>query len=111
MCDTGYPVIWPRPDQVQRYDQQTAFLKSQHPGVTFLLGGNGAGTTTTALCKVVDFLLSTPAPRRDTPFWIIAETYEQTMNVCWKEKLHWQGLLPAERIDGKRIHWYKPNSD
>lgn len=101
----------PRVNQPHRHDQQAAFLNSQHPGVTFLLGGNGAGTTTLALVKVVNFVLKTPPPRRDTPFWIIAETYEQAMNVCWKEKLHERGHLPPCQIDWDRIHWFKPNND
>jgi hypothetical protein len=101
----------PRPDQLHRHDQQQSFLDSQHPGVTFLLGGNGAGTTTLALRKAVDFMLRTPPPRRDTPFWIIAESFEMTMNVCWKEKLHQQGHLPGGEVDWKRIHWYKSRND
>jgi hypothetical protein len=110
LTDCGFSLI-PRTDQPQRYDQQAAFLKSNHPGVTFLLGGNGAGTTTAALCKVVEFLNKTEPPRRDTPFWIIAESYEQAMNVCWKEKLHGRQLLYSERVDWNRIHWHKPSND
>ena len=109
--DLAYFTFRPRPDQPGRHDQQTSFLRSDHPGVTFLLGGNGAGTTTTALAKVVDFVMTTPAPRRDTPFWIIAESYEQAMNVCWKEKLHQRGHLPPADVDWERIHWHKPNND
>lgn len=111
LLDFAYYTFCPRPDQVDRGDQQTAFLNSQHPGVTFLLGGNGAGTTTLALRKVIDFVLTTPPPRQDTPFWILAESYEQTMNVCWKEKLHQQGHLPPQEVDWDRIHWHKPNND
>ena len=101
----------PRPDQPDRDDQQTAFLLSRHPGVTFLLGGNGSGTSTVALRKVVDFVLMTPPPRRDTPFWIIAESYEQTMNVCWKEKLDQLGHLPPQEVEWERIRWYKPGNN
>lgn len=100
-----------RPDQPVRCDQQRAFLRSQHPGMTFLLGGNGAGTSTVALRKVIDFLMTTPPPRKDTPFWILAESLEQTMNVCWKEKLHQLGHLMPSEIDWSRIHWHKPNND
>lgn len=107
----AYLTFRARPDQPHRHDQQKSFLYSKHPGVTFLLGGNGAGTTTLALCKVVDFVIETQPPRRDTPFWIIAESFEQTMNVCWKEKLHQQGHLPQESIEWNRIRWYKPNND
>ena len=109
--DLAYYTFQPRPDQPDMHDQQSAFLLSQHPGVTFLLGGNGAGTSTVALRKVVDFVLTTRPPRRDTPFWIIAESYEQTMNVCWKEKLDQQGHLPPQEVEWKRIHWYKPNNN
>lgn len=109
--DLAYYTFRARPDQHHRHDQQTSYLNSKHPGVTFLLGGNGAGTSTLALRKVVDFCLTTPPPRRDTPFWIIAESYEQTMNVCWKEKLHQLGHLPPQEIDWERIQWYKPKND
>lgn len=109
--DYAYYRFQARPDNPNNYDEQTAFLKSEHAGVTFLLGGNGAGTTTLALRKVADFCLETEPPRRDTPFWIIAESYEQTMNICWKEKLHQLGHLPPNEIDYERIHWYKPKND
>lgn len=109
--DYAYYTFQPRPDQPHRHDQQSAFLSSRHPGVTFLLGGNGAGTSTVALRKVVDFVLSTPPPRRDTPFWIIAGSYEQTMNVCSKEKLDQLGHLPPQEIDRERIRWYKPHNN
>lgn len=33
----------PRPDQPERYDQQTAFYNSKTPGVAWMIGGNGAG--------------------------------------------------------------------
>lgn len=101
----------PRPDQPHRHDQQRSFFDSDHPGVTFMLGGNGAGTTTLGLAKMVKFLTSTPPPRCDTPFWVIAESYEQVCNACWKEKLHQQGHLPPQEIDWGRISWYKPNND
>lgn len=107
----AYYTFQPRPDQPHRLDMQTSFTRSKHPGVTFLLGGNGAGTTTVSLNKVVEFLMTTPPPRKDTPFWIIAETYEQVCGACWKEKLHEMGLLPPQEIEWERIRWYKPNND
>jgi hypothetical protein len=111
MSEHAYFHFSPRADQPERHDQQTAYMASEHPGVTFLLGGNGAGTTTLSLAKAVDFMLKTPPPRRDTPFWIIAESYEQTMNVVWKEKMHNMGHLPPNLIEWERIRWYKPNND
>lgn len=109
----AYYTYRPRPDQPARYDQQHSFYYSQHPGVTFLVGGNGAGTTSTSLAKVAKFVLSEqPPPRRDCPFWIIAGSYEQVMESCWKEKLspvYGHGHIPGCEIDWERIRWYKPN--
>ncbi len=68
-------------------------------------------TSTLALAKMVEFILTTPPPRKDTPFWIIAESYEQTMNVCWKEKLDQLGHLPPQEVEWERIRWYKPNNN
>jgi len=102
----------PRPNQHDRNDQQQAFYDSEHEGVTFLLGGNGAGTTTCGLAKAVKFMtIDQPAPRKDTPFWIIAGSYPQVMNACWKEKLHQKGHLDPNAVDWNRINWYKPNQD
>ena len=101
----------PRPDQPERYDQQTAFMNSSHSGVTFCLGGNGSGTSTCGLAKAVRFMMHTEAPRKDTPFWIVAENYEQVCNVAWKEKLHQQGHIDPNVVDWERIQWYRPNMD
>lgn len=69
-----------------------------------------SGTTVTSLAKVCKFLLETPAPRRNTPFWIIAESYEQVCSM-WDEKLCQQGHLPHHVIDWDRVHWYKRNNN
>lgn len=104
-------VFIPRPDQPERYDQQTGFYLSQHTGIAWLLGGNGAGTSETALAKVAKFLTTVPAPRPDTPFWVIAGSYEQVMEACWKEKLRGHGHIPDSMVDWPRVHWYRPNND
>lgn len=104
-------VFIPRPDQPERFDQQTAFYLSQNPGISWLLGGNGAGTSETALAKVAKFVTTVPAPRPDTPFWIIAGSYEQVMEACWKEKLRGHGHIPDSHVDWPRVHWYRPNND
>jgi hypothetical protein len=99
----------PRPNDVARYDQQEGFIKSQTRGVAAFIGGNGAGTTECAMHKLARFVMETEPPRKDTPFWIIGDTYEQAMKVCWKEKLYNHGHLPRSEIDFSRIHYYRPH--
>lgn len=97
----------PRPDQPERHDQQTAFYNSNTTGVAWLLGGNGAGTTTMVMLKVAKLVLGTPAPRKNTPFWVIATNYEQVMETCWVEKLHGMQFIPDEDVDWKKATWFK----
>ena len=97
----------PRPDQHDRYDQQASFYNSKTKGVSFLVGGNGAGTTETAMAKLAKFLLEDqPPPRADTPFWVLGTSYEQVIKTCWKEKLSGHGHIPRTEIDYERISWY-----
>lgn len=113
LLDTPAYKNWhPRPDQPERYDEQSSFYHDKLSGVAFLIGGNGAGTTETALAKVAKFVLGDQeAPRQDTPFYIIASSYEQAMKVCWKDKLLGHGHLPRSEIDWERISWYRPNDN
>lgn len=99
----------PRPSDPARYDQQEDFCNSRTRGVSFLVGGNGAGTTECAMHKLARFCMSTPPPRHDTPFWVIGNSYEQAMDACWKEKLYGHGHIPRSEIDWDRISYYKPN--
>lgn len=102
----------PRPDQPERYDQQKGFYDSQTEGVAWLIGGNGAGTTEVALAKIAKLVLrDQPPPRKDTPFWIISGTYEQTMAVAWKEKLYGHGHIPGSEVDWDRVRWYRPHQE
>lgn len=72
---------------------------------------HNSGTTTCALAKAVEFMITTPAPRHDTPFWIIAPTYKQCMGACWDEKLNQMGHLPPHVVEWTRIEWYKPKQN
>lgn len=102
---------YPRPDQPERFDQQSGFYNAKDDGVSFLIGGNGAGTSETAVAKLAKFVLyDQPPPRKDTPFWIIAESYEQVCKAIWKEKLFGHGHIPQIEIDWERIRWYKPKN-
>lgn len=102
----------PRPDDPERYDQQTSFFESQSKGVIFLVGGNGAGTTECALAKVAKFILyDQPPPRYDTPFWIISNSYETVCESAWKEKLWGHGFIPPFEVDWPRVTFLNSNSD
>jgi phage terminase large subunit-like protein len=72
---------------------------------------HNSGTTTLGLAKMMRFINKTPPPRRDTPFWLISQSYSMVMNACWKEKLHQKGHIHPNDIDWPRIQWYKPNMD
>ena len=103
----AYLHFTPRPDQPERFDEQTAFYESKGDGVAWMIGGNGAGTTTTLLAKVARFIYETPPPRPDTPFWVIAKSYDQVTKTCWKEKLYGQGHILDKDVDWARVGWYK----
>lgn len=105
--ELAYFTFRPRPDQPERHDQQESFYHSRTPGVSFLIGGNGAGTTEVACAKIAKFVFETPPPRKDTPFWIISGSYEQTMKTAWKEKLYGHGHIPGSEVEWDRIRWFK----
>lgn len=110
--ENAYVTFTPRHDQPERFDQQESFVNSNTRGIAFLIGGNGAGTTECAMSKIADYVLrKQPPPRKDTPFWIIAGSYEQVCETCWKEKLEGHGHLPKSEIDYDRIAWLKPNDN
>lgn len=96
----------PRPDDVANYDQQHSFVYNRDL-VSFLIGGNAAGTTTAAAAKCAEFVLrQQQAPRKDCPFWIISPTFEQSCDVCWQEKLEGNGFIPDCEIDWPRVTWH-----
>lgn len=103
------PAFWnwrPRPDDPLRYDEQTAFVESRDPGVAFLVGGNGAGTSECACHKLARFVFRTPPPRPNTPFWVISDSYQQAMEALWVEKLHGHGHIPEWAVQWDKVSWY-----
>ncbi len=95
----------PRPDDPANFDQQASFCFNRDP-VSFLIGGNAAGTTEAAAYKTALFVLrQQEAPRPDTPFWILSNTYQQVCATCWQEKLLGHGHIPEQEIDWSRVSW------
>ena len=110
-ANSSYVKFKPRPDRPEAFDQQYGFCWA-NDAVSFLVGGNASGTTVAAAYKTAKFILERqPPPRRDTPFWIIAKSYEQTCSVCWGEKLHGQQLIPDCEVDWGRISWVSKKDD
>jgi len=68
---------------------------------------HNSGTTAAAAWKTANFLLrQQPPPRKNTPFWVISNTYEQVMGVCWAEKLSGQQFIPDCEVEWDGIRWY-----
>lgn len=104
--ESGFANFVPRPDKPEEFDQQHSFCYNRDP-VSFLIGGNAAGTTEAAAFKTALFVLrQQPPPRKNTPFWIISDTYEQCMGTCWGEKLLGHAHIPDCEIDWDGIRWY-----
>lgn len=103
----GLLTFKPRPDDLDAPggpDQQESFVNGKD-GVAFLVGGNGAGTSVACAYKAARFMLmEQPPPRRNTPFWVMSNTFENTCNVCWGEKLHGMGFIPDCEIE--EIAWH-----
>jgi len=98
----------PREDDEAADDQQGAFIWSRDR-VAICSGGNASGKTEAAAFHVAQYLLNwQKPPRRDTPFWIISDSYEQVCGVCWQEKL--SKYIPAELIDWERTFVVSPQS-
>ncbi len=107
----------PRPDDLAAFEEQTSFVEQNYrydkadsqyvyaDAVRFKiqLGGTGSGKTIGAAQKTARHVLETAPPRDHCPFWIIAETYDQSCRVCWKEKL--STLIPPECIAS--FDWHK----
>lgn len=109
--DKVYLGFEPRPDDTASFDEQHSFCFNRDQ-VSFMVGGNASGTTECASFKTAQFLLhQQPPPRKDTPFWIIAETYDQVMDVCWAEKLMGHGHIPECEVQWERVAWHSSKQD
>ncbi len=108
--ESSYCNFRPRPDKPEEFDQQQSFCENRDI-VSFLIGGNAAGTTEAAAYKTAQFLLRhQPPTRRDLPFWILSNTYDLVTDVCWVEKLYGNGHIPSSEIDWARVRWRSPKS-
>ena len=105
VSQTGWRGYVPDDDEPEKFHQPYSFYHSRDL-VSMVLGGNGSGKTTAAAAKVSKFVLfDQPPPRRDTPFWIISNTYDQVSGVCWAEKFHGEGHIPIGEVDWDRVRW------
>lgn len=99
----------PRPDRPEIHDEQAGFVASRSK-VSICRGGTGSGKTEAAAQKTARFLLWDQAPPRfDTPFWVVSDSYQQVMEICWKEKL--ARIIPRDCVDWARIQWFKPDQE
>jgi hypothetical protein len=100
--DHPYNSWQPRPDQPALFDCQTSFVNDREHNVVVCLGGTGSGKSDAAAKRVAKFLLEEqPPPRKNTPFWILSNTFELACGVQWGEKL--AKFIPKEAIAG--ISW------
>ncbi len=95
----------PRPDRPELFDEQSAFVNDRS-SLAWLIKGNASGGTEAAAFKTANFLLHQQRPpRRNTPFWIVSNTYDQTVSACWCEKLEGNGHIPPCEIEWDKIEW------
>lgn len=116
-----YYTFEPRVDNIDRWDEQSAFSErnyhwdaeneqyvyddTERINFKICLGGNGSGKTIAAAHKTAEHVLTIPPPRPRCPFWIIGDTYDNTCDVCWNEKL--STIIPQSEILG--VQWFKSN--
>lgn len=92
----------PRGDSIGS-DEQTAYFESMAMN-TVAIGGNASGKTFCGAQRVIRFTCEEqPPPKRDTAFWVISDTYEQSCGACWAEKL--ATMIPEKWVDWDRVTW------
>jgi hypothetical protein len=67
---------------------------------------HNSGKTAASAKKCGRFLVKQAPPRKDTPFWVISQVYDQSMGVCWAEKLWGQQFIPHSEVEYDRITWH-----
>jgi len=78
----------PRPDDHELFDQQTSFLNDKLMGTAWLLGGNGAGTTETAMRKLARFVILARIERMSP------ETSDQKFAQLLRQKQQLPNVIP-----------------
>jgi len=104
--ETGYNAAYITAIEFIRRDAYWDFHVPEYENY-WMSGVWNHNTTTTLLAKVARFIYETPPPRPDTPFWVIAKSYDQVTKTCWKEKLYGQGHILDKDVDWARVGWYK----
>jgi hypothetical protein len=94
----------PRADCAEEYDQQTSWYYSQAT-VACCVAGNRSGKTHSSAAKLVRLITQDHAPPAEgATFLVVSDSFEQVINICWKEKL--RNMLPEDSIDWRHCQWY-----
>ena len=96
-----YYTFEPLPDDPNDFQESTGFVNSTDR-LSIALGGTGSGKTHHAAYKTARYVLETRPFRNDCPFWVIGDSLDVTIEVCWKEKL--SQFIPESEILEK--HWH-----
>lgn len=93
----------PRMDRPNDFDEQAGFVGDKKSKFAICLGGTGSGKTAAAALKTARYVLETPPPVEQCPFWIIGEYFDQICQVAWVEKLS-KFIPESEILD---VHWWQ----
>lgn len=100
LMNSAYLNFRPRPDNPELLDEQSSFVNDQFAGIACVLGGTGSGKSRSAAYKLAKYITDNPPPDRETRFWVLCQTLEMAISVCWVQ--HLEEFLPDAKVRG----WY-----
>ncbi len=83
---TPYYSFEPRPDCIEEFDEQSAFVHDRFDGIACCIAGNASGKSYSAAYKAAHFLLSNDAPTDLCKYFIASQTMGM-VGALWQEKL------------------------
>lgn len=90
----------PRPDQPEKYENQTSFIYDRFPGLAVILGGRGSGKSEAGAYKLARNIFTTEPPKDLCKIFIVAPTFDQASGL-WEEKL--QHFIPPKFV--QKFEW------